>query len=87
MTSDTVKIINHQGMHMRTANMIVEAAKPFESKVTLTFKGKDIPANTPILIMAAGMKFGDEVGIKAEGPDETEALAAVKKLFLDSFCE
>jgi phosphocarrier protein len=87
MTSANVKLINKQGMHMRTANMIVNALKPFKSKVILKFKGKDISAKSPVLIMAAGMKFDDEVVIEADGPDENEALAAVKKLFDDSFYE
>ncbi|MDR1036145.1 MAG: HPr family phosphocarrier protein [Deltaproteobacteria bacterium] len=88
MVSAPVKIINAQGMHMNTAKMIVQAAKPFANcKVTLNYQGRDISAKNAIFIMAAGMKQGAELTVRADGEGEAEALAAVKKLFDDGFGE
>jgi phosphocarrier protein len=88
MISATTKLINQQGMHMRTAKLVVEALKPFkEATVTFKFKDKLINAKSIVKIMAAGMKFNDEVTIEADGPEAETALAAVKKLFDDSFYE
>ncbi len=80
MVSQVVKVINKEGFHMRPANYFIKEMSAFQSKVTLGFNGKDINGKSIMNIMAACIKYGSEVEIKVEGPDEEAALAKAVEL-------
>lgn len=73
MISKTTTIVNPQGFHMRPASLMVAEAGKYASTITLVSKGREIPANSLMAIMAAGIKCGDEVEVRAEGADEEAA--------------
>lgn len=80
MVSQVVKVINKEGFHMRPANYFIKEMSAFQSKVTLRFNGKDINGKSIMNIMAACIKFGSEVEIVCDGPDEADALAKAVEL-------
>ena len=77
MYSKTVTLVNPQGFHMRPASLFVAEANKFSSAVKVVAKGNEIPGNSLMGIMAAGIKCGEEIEIRAEGAQEAEAGRAV----------
>ena len=77
MYSKTVTLVNPQGFHMRPASLFVAEANKFSSAVKVVAKGNEIPGNSLMGIMAAGIKCGDEIEIIADGDDEQAAVDAI----------
>lgn len=70
------------GLHARPAGLLAKLAKPYaDTVITLTKGAKTVKATQLMMIMSLAVKNGDEVTVKAEGPAEDEAIAAVKKFF------
>ena len=72
MVSQVTKVINKEGFHMRPANMFVKEMTAFQSDVHLILNGKDINAKS--------IKCGSQLEVRADGPDENEALAKAVSL-------
>lgn len=87
MTQETLTIENKTGIHARPASMFVQTATKFKSKVQLTAKGKTVDAKSILMIMSMGLVKGTEITISADGPDEAEAVAALKDLVDSKFGE
>ena len=87
MVSQTVKVINAQGLHMRPAGVLAKEMTKFKSAITLETAGKKINAKSVMLIIAACIKCGAEVTVECEGDDEKEALAKAVELIESGFGE
>ena len=87
MTEATTTIENKTGIHARPASVFVQKASSFKSKVQLKAKGKTVDAKSILMIMSMGLVKGTEITICADGPDEADAVAALKKLVDDKFGE
>ena len=77
MFSEKVTLVNPQGFHMRPASLLVGEVGKYDAKVTIVRNGNEIPGNSLMAIMAAGIKCGEEIEIRAEGAQENEAGRAV----------
>ncbi len=66
------------GLHARPASIMVQEATKFESDITISANGKDANLKSIMSVMALGAKSGEEITIKAEGPDAEEAIAALE---------
>ncbi|MCR5467331.1 MAG: HPr family phosphocarrier protein [Lachnospiraceae bacterium] len=81
MVSKKVTIINPTGLHLRPAGVLCNTAARFESHISFTGKGgTNANAKSVLSVLAACVRFGDEIEISCEGEDENEALEAVVKL-------
>ncbi|MCI6640370.1 MAG: HPr family phosphocarrier protein [Pygmaiobacter massiliensis] len=87
MVSARVKVVNTQGLHMRPAQLLVNALSRFESEVTLVANGKSINGKSIMYLMTACLKQGDEVEIQCDGADEKKALEEAVALFQSGFGE
>lgn len=87
MTEANVTIENKTGIHARPASIFVQTATKFKSKIQLQAKGKTIDAKSILMIMSMGLVKGTEVTIIADGPDEAEAVKALKDLIDSKFGE
>ena len=87
MTQETITIENKTGTHARPASIFVQTATKFKSKIQLQAKGKTIDAKSILMIMSMGLVKGTEVTIIADGPDEAEAVKALKDLIESKFGE
>ena len=87
MVSQTVKVINAQGLHMRPAGVLAKEMTKFKSAITLETAGKKINAKSVMLIIAACIKCGAEVTKECDGADEKEALAKAVELIESGFGE
>ena len=87
MTEATATIENKTGIHARPASQFVQKASSFKSKVSLKAKGKTVDAKSILMIMSMGLVKGTEITIVADGPDEADAVAALKQMIDDKFGE
>lgn len=87
MPSQTVTVINELGLHARAAAKIVNTAKRFAAKTSLTHAGNCVDATSIIGILTLGGTCGVDVEIDTSGEDEDSALEAMVALFADRFGE
>lgn len=80
MTEKMVTVVNPTGLHLRPAGILCQTSMKFQSKILLLYKEKTINAKSVLNVMASGIKCGDEVTVRCEGPDEAAALEAVCQL-------
>lgn len=69
------------GIHARPAGVLAKEAKNFSSKIEIKAGEKAAEATRIMAVMALGVKKGQSVTITAEGADEADAIAAMKKFF------
>ena len=87
MITRDVEIKNKLGLHARAAAKLVHCAARFQSDIKIRKGDEEVDAKSilGILLLAAGT--GAVITLRAEGPDEAEAVAAIEKLFDAKFDE
>jgi phosphocarrier protein HPr len=82
-----IEIKNKLGLHARAAAKLVHAAARFTSDIKIRKGDEEVDAKSilGILLLAAGR--GSMIMIKADGPDEAEAVAALQQLIDAKFDE
>jgi phosphocarrier protein len=78
-------ITNDPGLHARPASLFVKEASRFRSSIFISKDGLEVNGKSimGILMLAAGT--GSEVKLRAEGPDEAEAIEALAALVGSGF--
>ena len=66
------------GLHARPAGMLVKAAAPFASKITVTAPTGTADAKRLMAIMRLAAKQGMELTITVDGADEEKAAAELQ---------
>lgn len=74
MTEKVVVITNESGLHARPATLFTQLADKFSSKITISFGEKQADAKSILTVLTLGATKGSEVVLKADGPDEAEAV-------------
>ena len=87
MTSKTVTIKNRAGIHARPAALIVNTANQYESDIFLEKDSMRINSKSIMGIITLGASYKSSITIMAEGPDESDAVEAIAKLFENRFEE
>ena len=82
-----LQIKNQAGLHARPAAMFAQKASSFKSSIMIFKEGKNANAKSIISIMGLGVKKGDNLLVKIDGPDAAEAGAALKKIVDEKFGE
>lgn len=70
------------GMHARPAGMLVKAAAPFVSQITVTAPTGTADAKRLMALMRLAAKQGMELTITIEGADEAQAAAALRAFLI-----
>ncbi len=73
------------GIHARPAGELVKELTGFRSEITLTKGEKTAEARRIFGLMSLGVKQGDEILVRAEGPDEEAAIQAAEKILTSRF--
>lgn len=81
MTSFEYTITDENGLHARLAGLLARKAQSYESSVTLECDGMSKNAAELVPIMSMDIQQGDAVKVLAEGADEEQAAAELKRLF------
>ncbi|RAN79853.1 phosphocarrier protein HPr [Bacillus sp. SRB_336] len=87
MLEQEIVITNKLGLHARASAKLVQLVQGFKATVWLISKGREINAQSIMGVMMLAAGLGTTLTIRAEGPDEQAALAAVVELFERKFDE
>ena len=87
MIKSTITISNRLGLHARASAKLTKMAGGFRSELHLSRNNRRVNAKSimGVMMLAAGM--GSEIEIEADGPDESEAMAALRILIDGRFGE
>ena len=80
-------IKNRAGIHARPSALIAQTAIKYASRIYLEKNGNKINAKSIMGIITLAASFGSVIKISAEGPDEQEAVNAIKAIFDSGFNE
>lgn len=87
MIEKEIEVVNRAGIHTRPASMIVKTTAKYKSDVYLIRDGFSINAKSIIGVMTLAAAQGEKLTIRADGPDENEAVESLSKIFADGFGE
>lgn len=71
---------DEMGLHARPAALLMMKMLPFQSDVKISCNGKSADAKDVMGIMSLNTVRGDTVMVRIQGPDEKEAMEAVRIL-------
>lgn len=76
----TVLITNPEGFHLRPITAFAQLADKFTCSVTVSREGRSVNGKSPWDMILMLSPPGSELTVEVEGPDATEALAALVAL-------
>jgi len=79
MVREKVKLTIEIGLHARPAAEFVKIAEKFKSKIRVCKDGIWVNGKSILSLLTLAAEKGSELIIEADGPDEKEALSALKK--------
>jgi len=68
------------GIHARPAALLAASLKNLAADVRLAARGREANARSTVALMALGVRHGDEIEIRATGPDAALAVSALAAL-------
>lgn len=74
------QITDPLGLHIQLAVLLAGEAERWRSRVTLTHGEKTVDAKQLMEILMLGVRCGERVSIRVEGPDEATACEAISRL-------
>lgn len=87
MIEKELTIPNSLGLHARPAALLAQEAGRFKSAVFVSKNGVEVNAKSVMGLMLLAAECGSKVKIKANGPDETAVIEALRCLFEKKFGE
>ncbi|MDL1864506.1 HPr family phosphocarrier protein [Betaproteobacteria bacterium PRO5] len=87
MQTESLTILNKLGLHARASAKLTQLAGKFESEVWLTRNGRRVNAKSIMGVMTLAASMGTIVELETSGPDEIQAMEALKALINDYFGE
>lgn len=77
MVSEKITVKNPSGLHLRPAGTLSNIAAKCPSEVTLVKGEKRVNPKSVLVLMAAGIKCGDEITVECSGETEAEDLKTI----------
>lgn len=74
------RIADSEGLHVRPASELMMQARKFRSQIRGDFDKRSADIKDVLEIMGLGAKQGDVVCFSADGPDEEEAIEAIRRI-------
>jgi phosphocarrier protein HPr len=87
MIERVVTITNKYGIHARPAAEIVKTAAKFKSEITLVRDDVEVNGKSIMGVMMLAAEQGSQLVVRADGPDEEAAIAALAALIASNFGE
>ena len=78
---------NRLGLHARPASLFVQATNKYKSKVRVVKDAMEVDGKSIMGLLMLAAPMGTVLKISAEGDDEKEVIAHLKKLFASRFGE
>ena len=83
--SKTVVVTNRDGIHARPTMAIVNAVGKYRARVTIRKGDQAGDASSAIDVLSLGATQGTELVLSATGPDASQVLEALDRLFAQEF--
>jgi len=80
VTEAELLIRNQLGLHARACALFVKTAARFASEVTVRRDDLEVNGKSIMGVMMLAAEEGSTIRVRAEGPDEGEAVAALRAL-------
>ena len=80
MTESELVIRNQLGLHARACALFVKTAARFQAHVTVTRDDLEVNGKSIMGVMMLAAEEGSTIRVKADGPDEAAAVAALQEL-------
>ena len=80
MLEITCDITDPIGLHVQLAVLLASEVQRWRSRVTLEYAGRVVDASQPLEMMMLGVRSGEHVVVRVQGPDETTAAEAIRKI-------
>ncbi|BCL76831.1 phosphoenolpyruvate--protein phosphotransferase [Jeongeupia sp. HS-3] len=80
--SEPIRVPNPTGLHARPAAVVANLAKTFTSTIKLVRGDENANAKSVVAIMGLEVQYGDEIRVKAAGPDADAAVKAVAGMII-----
>lgn len=80
MSEIQLVIRNQLGLHARACALFVKTSSKFKSHVTVSRDDLEVNGKSIMGVMMLAAEEGATIVVKAEGPDETQALEALRDL-------
>jgi phosphocarrier protein len=87
MIQTRIQISNKLGLHARASAKLTKLAGSFKSEIHLSRNTRRVNAKSIMGVMMLAAGLGSEIEIEAEGPDEQEAMDALRALIDGKFGE
>lgn len=85
MIKEKVTIQNSAGLHARPSAQLVKLAGKFKSDFYIHSYGYRVNGKSILGVMTLAAEQGAELELELDGPDEKEALKAIKEAIKDKF--
>jgi phosphocarrier protein len=87
MQQREIEIVNKLGLHARASAKLTQLASQFTAEVWIAREGRKVNAKSIMGVMMLAAAKGSLVAIETDGPDETQAMAALVALIGEKFGE
>jgi len=84
MKQFTYTIQDPVGIHARPAGLLAKKAAEFRCKITVIKDSKRADTRRIMMLMALGIKCGDEITVQLEGEDEALAAEQIEKYLIEN---
>jgi len=85
LTETELVIRNQLGLHARACALFVKTAARFHSQVFVSRDDLEVNGKSIMGVMMLAAEEGSTIRVRADGPDEREALAAIRDLVEGKF--
>lgn len=68
------------GLHLRPISVFCNRSIDFESTIMIKAGEKEVNAKSVLGVLSACVKYGDEIELICEGPDEKEAIIILSEM-------
>lgn len=87
MQAIEVQVVNRLGLHARPSARLTAMASKFKSEIWITRNTRRVNAKSIMGVMMLAAAKGSMLVIEARGPDEQDALDALRRLIESGFEE
>lgn len=85
MIETEIEVTNPKGIHARPSSLLVNTAREYQSRITLSLGEYSTAADDIMGILSLGALCGDTLKVTVQGPDEEEALRRLREIFALNF--
>ncbi len=87
MISKTAAFNNQVGLQARPATFLIQKANEFDSCIWIEKDERRVNAKSLLGVLSLGVCAGESVKIICDGPDEDEAVSALREMITSEFMD